>query len=410
MRTALIATTCVGLLLASVARADLDEGTYAPDIEAKDWLNTEGGQPLSLGELRGMVVVLYFWVSWHGGGENLMPMINQVENHPNLGRRQGVFILGVTEADRSRVEDMIEEERIFFPIAMESKAHEEYDIHSFPRAVVIDPNGKVAYTGWPGKEGGEEFVRKILDVIADTPPTRTHPREAAECRRYLDRAREAIREDDYKAAYRAARNAHERALTGDSLKTHCQDMLDLVEAIGRDKLACGMQLVDNKEYEAGVTALRDVTRLFRGMKSSKTATKRLKSLEERYPEVKRVLDTLKRDAEARGLLVAARDALWERSFGPAYEMLETILKDYEDTAVAPDARTILARMDKNQTIMGCVRDHKAARDCTNWIGQARSFKRVGNFAKAREFFRKVIEQYPDTVFAEEAYRELADLP
>ncbi|MFH1747383.1 MAG: redoxin domain-containing protein [Planctomycetota bacterium] len=410
MKAFVIATMCVGFLLTGVARADLETGTYAPDIEAEDWMNTEGGEPISLSELRGMVVVLYFWVSWHAGGENLIPMINQVENHPRLGRRRGVFIMGVTESDRSRVEEMVEEERIFFPIALESKAHEEYEINSFPRVVVIDPEGKIAYTGWPGQDRGEEFVTQILDVIANVPPTRTHPREAAECQRYLERARDYIRAADYKAAFQVARNAHQRALTGDQLKTKCQDMLDLIEALGRDQLATGLQLVDNKDYEGGVTYLRDVMRLFRGMQSSKTAKRRLKSLEERYPEVKRVLESLKHHAEARGLLAAARDDLWNRSFGPACETLERLLKDYDDTEIAASARIILDRMEKNQTIMGYVRDHKASRDCTNWMGQARSFKRVGNFSKAKEYFRKVIDEHPNTIFAEEAYRELAELP
>lgn len=276
MKRALIVTTCVGLLLTSIARADLEEGTYAPDFEASDWFNLEGepfyGEPVSMSELRGMVVVLYFWVTWHRGGEYFMPLINLIENNRSagLGRRDGVFLIGVTESDRSRVEDMVEEHRLFFPIAMECDAKEDYDISSFPRAVIIDPSGKIAYSG----STGEEFVNKLREVIADTPPTRTHPREVVETNRYLDRARESIHEGDYKAAFHAARNAYQRALTGDDLKMRCQDMLDLIESLGRDRLAEGMRLVDEKKYEEGVTVLRDVMRLFRGLAAGKTAKKR----------------------------------------------------------------------------------------------------------------------------------------
>ncbi len=62
MTRALIVAVGVMLGLSAVARADLKPGTYAPDIEAKDWANTDG-EPISLAECRGMVVVLFFWVS-----------------------------------------------------------------------------------------------------------------------------------------------------------------------------------------------------------------------------------------------------------------------------------------------------------------------------------------------------------
>ena len=78
-------------------RADLKVGTYAPDIEAKDWMNTDG-QPVSLAECRGMVVVLFFWVSWHPGGEYIMPLMTLV-NASRYGQSAGVFVIGVTDAE-----------------------------------------------------------------------------------------------------------------------------------------------------------------------------------------------------------------------------------------------------------------------------------------------------------------------
>lgn len=418
MRLTVLLSMCFAVLCGSVARADLKEGTYAPDIEAQEWMNTaqihesETDDPISLAELRGMVVVLYFWVSWHQGGESLMPLINIIENHPNLGRRRGVFIMGVTDADRSRVETMVKEEHLFFPIALESDAHEDYDINSFPRVVVIDPEGKIAYSGWPGREGGSTFVNKVLEVVADSPPTRTHPREAAEARRYLDRAREAIRAGEYRTAFHEARTAYEMTLVGDKLKTTCQEMLDLLEAIGRDKLAQGMAALDRKEFDEGVTLLREVNRLFRGLNIAKTAKRRLKALEKQYAGVADVLKSLDREAEARGLLVAAEQALRSQPprIGEAYELLGEIVKDYEDSEASEGARTIMGRIEKNPTMMGYVRDHQAADSSRNWLAQARSYIRMGNLAKARELARRVIEQYPDTVYAEQAYDLLRQLP
>ena len=85
MRPAIWGTLFVSLGLACAVRADPKLGSYAPDIEAKDWLNTDG-QPLSLVECRGMTVVLFCWVSWHPGGESIMPLMTRINSSP-VGRR-----------------------------------------------------------------------------------------------------------------------------------------------------------------------------------------------------------------------------------------------------------------------------------------------------------------------------------
>lgn len=410
MKHLMVAAVCVGVCLgaAEVALADLKEGTYAPDIEAKEWLNADA--PVSLAELRGMVVVLYFWVSYHRGGEAFMPLINIVENHPMLGRRAGVFVLGVTEADRARTEEMIDEERVLFPIGVESKAAKDYDITSFPRVVVIDPTGKIVYSGWPGREEGGAFVQKLVDTVLDNPPSRTHPRERVEILKLLDQARQYVRVGNYRSAFLLARDALERACLGDELKTSCQELIDLLEALGRDRLAKAQELLDAKQYKEGVALLRDVARQFRALAVGNVAHKRLKSLEEKIPDAKRVLEALRRDAEARGLLAAARESLIERSVGEAYVTLEKIVKDYPEASVLGDAQTILRRMGQNEAVMAYVRDYKAEPDCLNWLAQARSFTRQGSFDKAREMLRRIIDKYPDTKWTDEAYRMLADLP
>ena len=72
MRTVLSTIVLAGILLANVVRADLEVGSYAPDVEAEEWLNAEDTLPVekipSLKELRGMVVVLFFWVFGKLGG------------------------------------------------------------------------------------------------------------------------------------------------------------------------------------------------------------------------------------------------------------------------------------------------------------------------------------------------------
>ena len=402
MKPALIAIALVGLILGSSVRADLEEGQYAPDLEAEDWLNTEDGQPISLSNLKGMTIVLYFWVSWHEGGERFIPAVNQIEN---MAREHGVFTIGVTDADRSRIEDLIKEEHIFFPIALECKAAEEYEIRSFPHLVIIDAAGQIAYSG-----DGKDIIQKLQEIIEETPVYRTHPREATRVRRLLDQARAAYRQEDYRLALIKARKAYNRALTGDKLKTECQEMIDLVEALGRDRLARAIQLIEEQDYTQGVTRLRDVIQHFRVLKVGKRARKRLESLREHNPEVKRTVELFDREAKAGRMLLTITELLWARSFGEAHESLETIVNDLSDTKLAAEARKILRRMKKNKTIMGYIYDYQARADCENWLAQAYTYRTNRDYRMARKMLRRIIDKYPDTIYREMAYQELGKLP
>ena len=57
---------------------------------------------------------------------------------------------------------------------MECKAATEYEISTFPRVVIIDAAGKIAYSGM---EGGGAIIQKLQEINRETPAYRTHPRE-----------------------------------------------------------------------------------------------------------------------------------------------------------------------------------------------------------------------------------------
>lgn len=406
MRSSFLLTAAIGIVLAGTARADIAVGTVAPDIEAKEWLNSE--QAISLPEMKGMVVVLFFWVSFHSGGQSMMTLINLVENSPGFGKPRGVFVVGLTEADRKRTESVLKEEKAFFPVGVESSSPKDYGISSFPRVVIIDPEGKVAWTGWPGQ--ADEMVKALTDVLAKTPPTRTHPELAAKCHLKLDEARVAVRKEQYRDAFVAAREAYESAVTGDPLKTLCQDMLDLIEALGRDRAAEVDRLLDDKKFAEAVKNLRFVSRHFRGMEISRTAKKRIAGLKSEYSEIAEIVGSQEKEAQAAGLLVQARDEIRARRFGRGYVTLERVIEDYAGTEPAEYAQGVLSRLEENATIMSAVRDHKAAGDCENWLALARTFRQSGKFRQAKTYYQKILDKYSKTKYAAIAAKELVNVP
>lgn len=408
MKRAIVAILCFGFVMGNTAFADLEEGDWAPDIEAGEWINTD--EPVSLQELRGMVVALFFWVSWHPVGEQLLPLMNYM-NSKRVGRARGLYIMGLTDADRAQVAQMLQEQKVFFPVGVESNAYREYEINEFPRVVLIDPNGRVAWSGWPGG-GGNELYEAVMDILRETPATKTHPRDAIVVHRQIEEATEALENGRLLQAFNTAKEALDLALTGDPLKTECRELLEVVEAIGRDRYAQAIEAADNKDFDEAVRILREVQDEFGGLAAAQAARRELNRLEEQYDEVKRILEQIAQREEAETILADAFTALRDepRRIGEAYELLERIVKEYEGTSTAGKAQTILSRMRNNEAIMGYVRDYRAQAECEMLLAQAASYANTGRPERAREILRRVMRQYADTIYFEEAADRLAELP
>ncbi len=411
MRSLIISLACVLILACPLVRADLKEGKYAPDIEAEEWLNVD--EPISLAELRGMTVVLFFWVSWHPGGENVMPLMNLVGSQ--FGRARGVYIIGLTDADRVRVEPMLKKELVMFPVGTRSDSYKEYDISSFPRVVVIDPNGKIAWSGWPGASGINKMMETFAELISQSPPTKTHPIDRAVVEEELQRAWQHLSNEEFRQAFHAAEKADGHALLGDRIKNRCHKVLDLLELVGRDELAQASNLADDKKFEQAVLKLRDIKTRYLGLHVGRAARLKLNALKKRYDEVEAVLDRLKRKDAAERLLYDATELLrtqprtWEE-IGQAYEILERIAEDYPDVNTAQKAKTILERMRDDRRVMDHVRDYQMAPECRDWLSRARSYLYIGENQDAEELFMKVMKECDGTIWADEAAMELKKMP
>lgn len=401
------AAVTIALLASPWARAELKEGTVAPDIDAKGWINTD--RPVSLAELRGMIVVLFFWESFSANGEATMPLMTLVDNNENTGRQAGVFVMGVTEADRKRTEEPIKKAKIFFPIAVESKARQEYEITSFPYVVILDVEGKVAWSGW-SNDGGDQMLDKLIEIYRKAPPTRTHPTEAALASKYIEEARQCIREGKVRDAYRVAVKSNEHALTGDPLKARCQEYVDLLESLGQDLLASGERELVMSHFDKAVEYFLRCAKDYRGLESARRARMKLQAIGKERSEVKAILDAQSREADAARQLLRARDLIEQQSFADAYLECEAIVTTAPGTDSAAGAATLIQRMEKHPAIAKLVRDQKAAKECEPLLAQARSDIRQKRYAQARPKLEQIIRKHPETTYADQARKLIIDMP
>ena len=134
-------------------------GHEAPEISVKEWLV---GEPTSLAELRGRVVLLEFWATWCKPCHEMFPKLNEL--HQIEGPR-GLEVIGLTRhymayggTDESKIEErrlmlgMVNQHQVSFRvgIAKDERLQAEFGANGLPTIVLVDRNGIVSYAG-PGE-------------------------------------------------------------------------------------------------------------------------------------------------------------------------------------------------------------------------------------------------------------------
>jgi len=150
------------LVFSQPAAAILQKGDRAPAIK----LVTTSGQPVTLANYKGYVLVMDFFATWCIPCKESIPHLN------NLNRKygkQGLQILGVSvdEGSDREVKSFSAERKISYPVAIGGEdMQEDYGLRSIPTVYVIDKKGMVAdkYQGYSDQTGKamEETIKRLL--------------------------------------------------------------------------------------------------------------------------------------------------------------------------------------------------------------------------------------------------------
>ena len=153
----------VGLLLSTQpAAAILQKGDRAPAVK----LVTTSGQPVTLANYKGYVLVVDFFATWCIPCKESIPHMNSLNR--KFGK-QGLQILGVSvdEGGEREVKDFIAERKISYPVAVAGEdLQTEYGLRSIPTIYVINKKGIVAekYQGFSDQTGKamEDAIKRLL--------------------------------------------------------------------------------------------------------------------------------------------------------------------------------------------------------------------------------------------------------
>ncbi len=141
--------------------AALAIGTRFPDFTEKDL----AGNPLSVAQYKGKVVLVDFWATWCGPCVHELPnVLKAYEAH----HAKGFEIIGISlDGDKQKLQDFIKDRNMPWPQYFDGrgwqcKLAEKYGVRSIPATYLLDGQGVII-----GKNlRGEELERAVAKALA----------------------------------------------------------------------------------------------------------------------------------------------------------------------------------------------------------------------------------------------------
>ena len=162
----LVAGVVWALLTADTIRDPIEPGHPAPAFSLPV---LGGGGSLSLGSLRGKVVLVNFWATWCKPCEDEMPAMERLYQ---ALRSQGFELIAVSvDDDRREVEEFTAEMGLSFPVLLdpEKRVSDAYQSYRFPESYLVDRDGVLVarYIG-PREWDAPAYVDRIRRLL-ETP-------------------------------------------------------------------------------------------------------------------------------------------------------------------------------------------------------------------------------------------------
>ncbi len=137
-------------------------GNPAPDFT----LTNIAGEPVSLSQYRGQVVILNFWATWCPPCREEMP---SMETLYRKYKDQGLVILAVSvdENGESAVKKFLQQTPYTFPILLDSEnvSQHIYGVFRFPESFIIDRNGVIVEKIIGGRDWTSAGASKMLNFL-----------------------------------------------------------------------------------------------------------------------------------------------------------------------------------------------------------------------------------------------------
>lgn len=108
--------------------------------------------------------------------------------------------------------------------------------------------------------------------------------------------------------------------------------------------------------------------------------------------------------------LAKADTLYKAGeYAKALKEYEKIAKAQKDSEIGKKAKAKAKEITSNKEAMASVKDAEAKKKCENWLQLARNLAKNGKEDEAADYYKRIIQEFPDSSFADTAKTELTKL-
>ncbi|MEN8148495.1 MAG: tetratricopeptide repeat protein [Planctomycetota bacterium] len=192
-----------------------------------------------------------------------------------------------------------------------------------------------------------------------------------------------------------------------ALADQAQKNLDEIDSVAKGELEEALAKVDEDPL-AAMIALEAVIENYAGTETAREARKKLSELKKRK-DVKKLLGKLKKEKEATAKIADAEELVEAGEYTRAIAALKSIARKYRGTKAAETATARVAELEGDPEIAKKIEAAEAEKFSERCLRMGRNYATNGMTDKAKAEFRKVIDKYPGTPWAEEAKKEIEKL-
>src|SRR5207253_425836 len=105
-------------------------------------------------------------------------------------------------------------------------------------------------------------------------------------------------------------------------------------------------------------------------------------------------------------LAAARELEKQKKDELAYIRYKSITKEFPDTAAATTAETVIKRYESDPAFVKRINEKETGTKAKAALSMARSYRTARKPDQARQKYQSIIQEFPDTPYAQTAQQEL----